>query len=202
MAPKRRNTKRKSPRRRLKLKFGRKAKLMRSLITNRFSTTRIKSDILTLPTGTSTVFGTPFMLNQLPNYTEYTALFDQYRIAAIKITFIPRSNSSEIGSTMLPILYYVSDATDATLPTSTAELYEYPRLKYKQLSKPYSLYFKPKFADAAYQGAFSGYAVNKGWLSTASPAVQHFGLKGVVDVQTPTSMSLIYKFYLQFKDPK
>ena len=36
-----------------------------------------------------------FALADLPNYTEFTTLFDQYRINAVKLTFIPRLSSAD-----------------------------------------------------------------------------------------------------------
>lgn len=140
-----------------------------------------------------------FKLNDLPDYTEFTQLFDQYKLCAVKVTFQQPYNDSETArfprasaaqGTAMPSLHlhHVVDFNDAnTLPI--LNLQQYQNHKVINLSGTSlrggktSVYCKPRIALAAYEGAFTGYASQRGWLDVGDAAIQHYGLKWCLDAQ-------------------
>ena len=124
-----------------------------------------------------------FALSDMPNYTEFTGLFDKYKITGIKAVFLPRItnvNHSDVTSTFteVPPIYTAIDYDDATIPGSVTDLEQYNTFKVHWEVKPFSLYFKPQIAIAAYSGTFTSYAsANNLWIDAASPGVQYYGLK-------------------------
>lgn len=161
-------------------------------------------------------------LNAVPNYGEFTALFDQYRITRIEVTWIYDHNSGDISTAAgvasnanmgLPNLYAVADYDDNTALSGLTDYVQYEPCKIARLNKIQRWTIRPKIAMAAYQaGTFTSYANARSWIDSASPAVVHFGLKWAVDasmcnpansaaVQIGT-MNVITKYWLEMKSTK
>lgn len=137
-----------------------------------------------------------FRLDMLPNFAEIQALFDSYKIMAIRATFMPMQNSSEQSTgSFLPTMYCVVDYNDATAPTSINELAEYPNVKIRRMDRPVSVYFKPK-------AQLSGSTEWRPWIASANSGVNHFGLKMAYDVNAVSTIRVFFKFYLKAKGLK
>lgn len=165
------------------------------------------------------------LLSDMPSYTEFTTLFDRYKICGIKIKFTPFNTSSATVSTTGPLVggagaiwHSVIDYDDATLPTASDAgidaIRQYPSYKMKQVlnstGAPMHRYFKPRLAAAVYSGAFTSYAnMRNVWIDAASPSVQYYGLKAIVEAQQPTTATATYMLvkaeatiYFAVKDPR
>lgn len=157
-----------------------------------------------------------FSLNDLPSYTELTALFDKYRIAGVKLRFYPRINQqllSSITSTtpsgIVPIVTVI-DYDDDSVPANLDELMQYQNFKIHDQFKPFSVFLRPQMAIAAYSGAFTSYASGrKIWIDAASPGVKYYGLKigtqnyssGSIATYDPT-WDIFLTYYIQCKYPR
>lgn len=139
-------------------------------------------------------------LNDVPGYTELTALYDFYTIKKIKLTFLPYqtqsvSTSSVNNAQNVPIFYAV-DLNDQSAPGSVNEVLEYQNCKTSNTYRGFSCYWTPKFIDATS-------AERKGWISTASPSTKWYGVKVAIP---PTGSAVKFyvtaKMYMQFKMPK
>jgi len=150
--------------------------------------------------------GYSFSLNDLPNYTEFTALYDMYKINAVKISFIPQMTENISLSTVNnPIanarFFSAIDKNDATAPVSLNELREYKTAKWTKLLKTHTRYIhKPMILDS------SSYSISP-WVSTASPSTNYYGIKvGIEQMEATVSTIFVYKieakFYLSFKNVK
>ena len=70
-----------------------------------------------------------FSLSDLPNYTEFTSLYDMYKINAVKITFIPYQTVSNSVATInnadnTARFFSAIDYNDGTAPITTDNLRE------------------------------------------------------------------------------
>lgn len=149
---------------------------------------------------TPTLVAQNYSLNDLPNYAEFTALFDFYKITGIRIRLLPYQTESNSTGTVnnaanVPI-FHVVDTSDATAPTTVEELCEYQDHKISNLYSGFDVYFKPKFADATS-------ATRDGWVVTTNPSLNYFGFKYAIP-PTTNSMTfyIVVTYYLSFKDPK
>lgn len=120
----------------------------------------------------------------MPSYSEYTALFDKYKILRYKITFIPRYNDAtlSLAGMTAPVLNWVHDVDDDTVATNIDTLVQYPGMRSKVLLKPFSIVMKyPCVSPEVYNGVVStGYGVKRSpWLNMAYPNIPHYGLKGM-----------------------
>lgn len=143
-----------------------------------------------------------FKLSELPNYAEFTNLFEYYKINAVKLQFFPRAvdYANQTNSNMI----IATDRNDATVPTSGEDLMQYNGRRIITGFKPFTVYIKaPRVADAVYNGALStGYAQGKrSWIDSKSPSVDHYGLKGFwyCDPNSNLKIDVMQTFYLQFK---
>lgn len=144
-----------------------------------------------------------FSLANVTNYTEFTNLFDMYKINGIKIRFMPRANSAEAGTNQGLVKFFsVVDYDDVSLPTAITDLLQYENVKITNTSRDHMRYFKPKVASAVYQNAVgTGYAPRSGWIDCSSPTVEHYGIKWALQ-QLPAgnqSMDIAITYYMAFK---
>lgn len=158
-----------------------------------------------------------YKLNDLTDYTEFTNLFDEYKISGIKEKFIfdttvnltPAGNAAAV----MPNLYHYLDYNDATPPASIAEMSQDDSLKINRLDKVVTRFFRPKILMSASDGATNTLAITpKGnpWISTAQPGIIHYGFKYAVDASMETGtgsmhvgkITRIATYYFKCKSPK
>lgn len=169
--------------------------------------------------GTTATYGTVyFQLDQLNNYTEFTALYDNYKLIAMKVYFIPISNVTLSGSTPLNVqtehnnrLITVIDYNDRDTPTNVNELREYSTCQVKPNNILHTRYFHPRptitMDEDATSGGVYGIGQVKGvWVSTASNQCEWYGVKYGIQHADPTATVSLYKIevkaYLAFKNYK
>lgn len=145
-----------------------------------------------------------FQLNQLPGYTEFTNLYDQYRIVGVDIRWTPSVTQAIAGATpdqQLPRLVTVADFNDGTVPTTLSNLTQYQSFRADLFNKTLFRSVKPRTALAVYNNLTNnGYALQDGptWVDTGSAGVQHYGIKwGLVWPVVGTGISM-GKFTVDF----
>jgi hypothetical protein len=126
-------------------------------------------------------------LSSLPNPSEFSTLFDQYRISRVEYAFWPLQTEAVNSTTAAtPGIITVVDYDDSNLLATIAAALQYPNAKWHSAYKPFTLSFKPHIALAAYSGAvFTSFANTKDqWIDVASAGVVHYGLKIAVPQST------------------
>lgn len=169
-----------------------------------FKRTAYLSGAITGSTLLDTFGRTGFSLANITNYTEFTALFDMYRINSVRVRFMPRANSAEAGTNQgLVKLFTVLDYDDVSLPTSISQLLQYENVKISNTSRDHVRTMRPKIATAVYQNAVgSGYAPRSGWIDCDYPTVEHYGMKWALQ-QLPAgnqSYDIAITYSLSFKN--
>jgi len=154
--------------------------------------------------------GCSFILDDVNNKTEFTALFDQYKIAGVAYRWVinkdPMYSTTGTAATRLyPRICWVHDYDDVTSVALT-ELYQYPRMKefyFSESRQATRWYFiKPAKALVGYEtGVNSFYAPDrKHWVDMASTAVPHFGIKYGTEGQfNGINITLQCRYYLMMK---
>jgi hypothetical protein len=158
-------------------------------------------------------FATYFTLGDLPQVSQFTAIYDQYRIRKIDVIFTPLLNVNTSQSAAVALtapemnMYYLIDYDDANVISPLTTLMEYETCKVHNFYQgALSLSFKPHVALAAYSGVFSSYAnVQDQWLDTGSIAIQHFGVKWGFPCPINTNygtcpVALTCRYHVEFKN--
>lgn len=120
--------------------------------------------------------------SEMPNWAEYSAVFDEYRLNAVKVTFMPRYDSVDV-SAATPMFYghSVIDSASTMIPTGTYgsgslnTLMENSGVRTRSLSKPFSIYYRPKIAMQAFGGATNVYQTTPKFLKTNDTSVDYRG---------------------------
>lgn len=138
--------------------------------------------------ATDVLYGTYFRLADLDNVTQFTNLYDEYKIEAIEIslvsniTFIPTTGGGNQNSHCCTV-HTAIDYDDGAAPANKAALLSYETYKLHGAMTPGRVYTR-KFVPAVRMGTYdstpaygSGAVRQLQWLDTASPNVEHFGIK-------------------------
>jgi len=157
--------------------------------------------------GTDGLYGLSFKLSDAPSYTQFTALFDEYRITAIKLYWLPcfSVNTTAAAELTVPQLISAIDYDDASTPGSANVINAFDTLRvHGMLNKMYTRTLKPTVALATYTTSFVGYAQRQDqWIDCNSPATTHYGIKwGMVDANNSSSgwaHGLRATFYIDFR---
>lgn len=188
--------------------------------TNLVSITRMVkfSDIAI--SGTWSCPGYYFTLSQLPSYTEFTNLFEQYRINAVKLTFQPYYNSMDtegqianaaagIAYNNIPRLYTLVDKDGAITATTENGMLEYASARFiRNPMKSFSVYVKSPCVQIGTANSLSivgGAPKGKVWLDCDNYNIQHWGCAVGGLMPAPSSAfntigySVVAKFYMQFR---
>jgi len=131
---------------------------------------------ITSSTVGAVVGGLEFSLSQMPDYTEFSALFDSYRFDEVRVTFIPNSPTGSTPLRFYTVLDY-DDVNVTSFTVSSAEEYDSCMISAADSGKAVVRTLRPKFAVASYSGSFTSYAQASGWCDAASPGIQWYGVK-------------------------
>jgi len=142
------------------------------------------------------VFGAlSFQLSSVVNSTEFTTLFDQYRISYVEVVFIPISAVASVAP-----LVSVIDYDDASVPSAVSDLWQYSTACYTAAGHTHIRRLHPRFDFAAYSGAFTSYALAPygTWVDVASPSVQYYGVKWALSATTGGTATAVYNIQVNY----
>lgn len=157
-----------------------------------------------------------FALSQLPSYTEFTNLFDQYKIncVVLKMRFLNQipdrvDSSTGVGRANFHYCIDYNDSVGYTTVSQFAQVSNY-RVHALNGERDWSIKIFPKCQKQIYVGlASTGYGPTKSWINTADAAVPHYGLKyliesGVAGVGENTIgiLQIQAKYYISCKNVK
>lgn len=147
-----------------------------------------------------------FKLDHVPNYSDFTNLYDSYKICGIRRKYIFDRNTNiatDVDTVReLPRLITVNDFNDQNALTSENEALQYASCKIRRLDRPISRYFRPTQLD--YNGATTRKST---WNSTATPnQVAFYGIKEAsvqqTDNVTTGTLHIYTTYYVACRTPR
>jgi hypothetical protein len=137
---------------------------------------------ITVTSTTDSTFAYAFALSSFPDYTEFTALFDSYRIQQTRVSF---TNIAFAGGSVLANMHTVIDYDDNNV-IGVSAMQEYETYQVDTVESSFSRTLNPRAANAAYSGAFTSFSQmpTKTWCDVASPNILYYGLKGIIPAST------------------
>jgi len=116
----------------------------------------------------------PFLLTDLPDYVEFTALFDEFKIQQVIVQFTPTNYSQAYAS-----LFTAIDYDDASSPSSINDLREYGSFHFTPALKYHQRVLTPKYSYRVYNGVgiTDSFASTRGWVDCSKPDTPWYGLK-------------------------
>lgn len=137
-----------------------------------------------------------FALNDVGGYTDFTNLFEKYKITGVKLKFIPTLGTNALagGSNALrPIAIAVDRSVMSTTPTFVS-LMEDADTKVRSGMKPFSVWISKPTAYTTIDGSSPAAMLTNSWLDTANATVHHFGVKYAFDGSQGT-VTTAYKVF-------
>ena len=120
-------------------------------------------------------------LAQAVEYTDFTALFDRYKITGVKLRILYQNNMGDPNSHALPAITTAWDGDDAGVPSNKEDVTRklFSRTKVLNANKPMSVYFRPRITKAVYQaGLTTAYTSERTcYLDCNNATIEHYGYK-------------------------
>lgn len=129
-----------------------------------------------------------FVANDVPNFSDFTGLYDQYKINMVILKFrlynTPDAQAAGVNQSNYPTLYYARDYDDVTTPASLNEIRERGDCQQRILRADRYVYIKikPKLLMPIYQPVSNTYApIRSRPIDMTAIATPHYGLKWAID---------------------
>lgn len=184
-----------------RLRSRRYGKLMRGLRsvprpnTYAFKRQIFYENLFIVNTGTPLGYAFQQKFDQLPGYTDFTNLYDQYCIKKIVVKIIPKVTQHNLATTTtgnsdLPQVHSVVDYDDATTPTSVSQLVEYQSHRMTRGNQIHTRVIVPKveLSTSGTGNAPKSYQ----WLDCDDSSVNHRGIKVWFNAPQSAGMSVYY----------
>lgn len=153
-----------------------------------------------------------YQLDDLTNYTEFTNLFEEYRIVGVKHRFhlrrMPNSGAPLAASSTVPTLYWSTTRSGYSadlLPSNLNNMLEQANMKQRTLvpGKPVTFYHRV-YNNNQQTGStlLSSYAVSQGWTPCADAGIAaYYGLMFLIDeLRDPAQfVDITSTYYVQFR---
>lgn len=198
-----------------KRRYVRKARVPRNLGNKAFTFKR--KFINTISPALNTTYGCQtFTISQLPNYTDFTSLFDRFRILKVVTKIYLRTgpdaqNLNNGNNSWYPKFYWYRDVDDTSINTSINSMLERNNVKVTVFDpkKPLTVTCVPNTLVRVYESATtSSYSPEyKKWIDCDNINTPLFGWKWAIDNipstvgnTAPYTFDFIHTFYFQTKE--
>lgn len=167
--------------------------------------------------ATDTGYSSTFTLGSLPNHTEFTTLYDLYRIDAVEVIWelVPLVTQAMINkrSNIMPVILAWQDDDDATAPTTLNQVNQVSRMERLELSEARPAIKRlivPKLQlGTAGSSPNVGVCMPPRFLDCAYDNVLHYGLKYWVKnfntttvAETGAGLNLSFRYHLTMRNPQ
>lgn len=173
------------------------------------------------------ILNAPYTLDQLPDFGDFTNLYDQYRINMIKVVIAPQGNIAPVVSSdgatdyfsYLPEVWSILNYSNDPI-TTFDEMQQYQNVRKTNKGRVHKRVFKPTVRMPAYVNAGStpptfGYTWKKRqWIDCGNADVPHFGVyaacgypgtlpsPGTNFITSYQLFTVTVTYYLQFRNVK
>lgn len=166
-----------------------------------FTRSQYATNAITVTAGTDYFGASSFSLINLPDQTDFTSLYDQYKILKVKWTLLPKGNSMDIGNGVtvgqMGRVFTVLDYDDSSAPSSFNQMCQYQNMRKTSTAASHTRTIVPKYLREVSTGL--GTTANEpatGWIDCTNNSVLHRGIK--IGIQAPPNGSNVYDLLLTY----
>lgn len=150
-----------------------------------------------------------FKLSDISTFTSMQALYDQYRINNVTVTFIPKTTvytnttATALNSPAVGLFGSCLDFDSGQTPINMQDLANYDTFKWTRGTDVHKRYLKPRVQITA--GNVAAFSTNgQQWIDCGSPSIPHFGVRWVAeDAETnKITYDLIVKYDISFRNSR
>lgn len=151
-----------------------------------------------------------FGLNNVVNATDFSNLYDQYRVLYVVCKYYLKIDPSAqtAATASFPRMYWYRDLDDSAPPSSLNEIRENGKCKIAVMhpNRPVTIAYKPNTLATMYLTALANtYSPKWGqWIDMANTNVPHYGHKWAIDDLTNTNYRVDTEItvYFQCRNPR
>lgn len=151
-----------------------------------------------------------FNLSSLPNYTEFTNLYDQYKIKGILLQIVPSVTSADVNPQAsvvnMPSIHSVIDVTEGSALTALNDYLQYATYKRTNPLKIHKRFIYPKALSYEQQSGGASVVANpvNKWIRSENATIDHNGLKVMIPagVLNSCTYQVFVTYYLLCKQVK
>lgn len=126
-----------------------------------------------------------FQLKQAVEYTDFTQLFDRYKVLGVKLNILYQNNMGDPNSHCLPGMTMAWDGDDAGVPSNKEDVSRKlnARTSILNANRPKSIYIRPRITKSVYQqGLTTAYTSERScYIDCNNSTVEHYGYKFWID---------------------
>jgi len=156
---------------------------------------------ITTSTTQAVVNNYTFALSDMLNYTEFTSLYDAYRIRSVELVFIPRVDTSIAADIWTdPRLYTAVDFDGNTIAAASINsILEYDTCQVHDPRTAFTIKLVPRASMALNTSGFAE-TPEFTWIDCATPDVLHYGVVcGLLAQNVVTVITVTARYEVEFK---
>lgn len=155
-------------------------------------------------TGVGVTGAFSLALSDVPGVSDFTNLFDQYRICGVKINMVPIFDAALSSAINKFAMFSVIDYNDYNTITMNQAL-EYQNVKRSSSVSGHRRYFKPRLAITQTDNSSNTFVASykPPWISTEDTNIAHGYMKYVTDTNSGSASftwNVYITLYLQFRN--
>jgi len=168
----------------------------------------IDKGILTSTSLAAGFYAFQFVLQDIPDSSQFTSIFDQYRLTRVDVRVIPMTQHAlPAGSSAISMCWVATDFDDSAAPSSVAQVQNYSNALAISPGSGTMFSFKPMIETAVQQsgGAIVAGGVAEPWLNCSQPNIPHFGVKVAITQSTSTNVNywyIIFRYHVAFRSAR
>jgi len=151
-----------------------------------------------------------FKAIDVPEWPQYEAVFDEYRVTKLNYEFRPKYNSYDAYNESaggfhihgVPCMHLIVDPASGTIPSgiygpiAENNMLENGNVRTYEALKPFSISFRPKIALGALGGGTASKFENSSWIRTNEDGVIHTGLHAFIKNHNYTNHAHSFDIYV------
>lgn len=138
-----------------------------------------------------------FRLSDLPNVSELTTRWDQYKICLVRFHLVPLQVVNTTSQTGNSVIFGAIDFDDSSALSAITDIFQYENCKIVAPYKPLVLEFEPRIAVPTGSGFENR---QSGWIDCNDGTVQHYGCKGVIPIEPQAAFyTVVVEYVVQMR---
>jgi len=181
---------------------------------------KVLSQDITLPSGplpTGYVQKLKFEIAEIPQFSTYSALFDQYRLTGVKVTLLPTTNTNDTANVGGSFIWSIDLDGDTTITTfddilQCSNSHTSPWSSTGGMTPYKKIFVRPRTRDALVRDICNNVPVLSTALGDAGQWIdlgdrgmtEHFGINigwyfGNAQLNAPQELNMITTYYIKFR---
>jgi hypothetical protein len=154
------------------------------------------------PSATFVSGGFAFTLNDLPELSSFTNLYEFWRLDSISLEFIPITTMVTVAASAQqcqPLLVAL-DYEGVSAPPNVNSLLDYTNLTIIPVNKRKKISFRPRALIGATNGSTiqSGISEQSPWIGVGTTGIQHYGVRYGIAASTTQSNGYAWAVYAKY----